>query len=270
MARKIGVKSDTKLDHLLKKVVAEAKTVPIPTAQASTSSSSRDVASAAIVEDDAAEKEEEAAADEEEAAAAARKVTPADDVNWQQADFGFEDAPAPWRELTLWLPSQTTPTRRSSVLEGNSDVLPFIIHPFTDLKAYVNSRHKRHSQTITSVGCGAAKDILLDIEQHSFMLVLLKVLATKGQSRLMPPSQIEKVNSHLSKYEKEFESNAREALGKVNLGGKDKDYVNAVETYAQSAHKLVTPVNVWMIPYPNGHKAVLVSPNELSLAFAAS
>ena len=158
----------------------------------------------------------------------------------------------------------------SNVLEGNSDVLAFVIHLHTDLKAYVNSRHKWHSQAITSVGCGAAKDILIDKEQHSFMLVLLKVPTTKGQSRLMPPSQIEKVNSYLSKYEKEFESKTRETLGRVHLGGKDKDYVNAVETYAQGAHKLVTPVNVWMIPYPKRHKAVLVSPNELSFVFAAS
>ena len=158
----------------------------------------------------------------------------------------------------------------STVLEGSSDVLAFMIHPHTDLKAYVNSRHEWHTPAITSVGCGAAKDILRDIEQHSFMLALLKVLTTKGQSRLMPPSQIEKVNSYLSKYEKEFESKAREALGRVHLEGKDKDCVNAVETYAQAAHKLVTHVNVWIIPYPNGHKAVLASPNELSIAFATS
>ena len=123
---------------------------------------------------------------------------------------------------------------------------------------------------ITSIGCNAAKELLLDIEQHAFMLILLKVLTTKGQSRLMPQSQIDKVNSYLSRYASEFETKAREALGRGQLGGKDKDYVNAMETYALAAHKLVTPVNVWMIPYPNGHKAVLASPNELSLALAAN
>ena len=98
------------------------------------------------------------------------------------------------------------------------------------------------------------------------MLVLLKVLTTKRQSRLMSQSQIEKVNSYLSRHEPEFEAKTREALGRVQLGGKDKDYVSAIKTHAQAAHKLITPVNVWLTPYPNGHKAVLASPNELSLA----
>ena len=37
-----------------------------------------------------------------------------------------------------------------SVLEGNSDVLCFLIHPFTSLKEYVNSRKAWHARAITS------------------------------------------------------------------------------------------------------------------------
>ena len=134
----------------------------------------------------------------------------------------------------------------SSVPEGNSDVFAFL-----------------------SVGRNDAKNIRIDIEQHSFMLVLLKVLTTKGESRLMPPSQMEQVTSYLKLYEKDFAENAQKALSKGHLGGKDKDYINAVESYAQSAYKLLTPVNVWMIPFPNGHNAILASPNRLSLALSA-
>ena len=57
------MKSDSELDHLLKKVVAQAEAEPInPAPQASTSCSSKDVSPATIVEDVAAEKEEERAA----------------------------------------------------------------------------------------------------------------------------------------------------------------------------------------------------------------
>ena len=77
----------------------------------------------------------------------------------------------------------------ASVLEGNSDVLAFLIHPFASLNDYINSRHKWHAQAITSPGRKEARDHLTDVEQHSFVLILLKVLATKGESMLMPQSQ---------------------------------------------------------------------------------
>ena len=175
-------------------------------------------------------------------------------------------AKVPAKELTSW----GWDLFFSSVLEGNSDVLAFLIHPFANLRDYINSRHKWHAQAITSVGCDAAKNHLIDIEQHSFMLVLLKVLATKADSLLMPPSQIEMVTTYLKTYEKDFAENAQKALSKLHLGGRDKEYVSAVETYAQSAHKLLTPVNIWMIPYPTGHAAVFASPNKLSLVAANS
>ena len=47
----------------------------------------------------------------------------------------------------------------------------------------------------------------------------------------------------------------------MQLGGKDQDYINAIEAYAKAAHHLTVPVNAWLILCP-----VLASPNELSLA----
>ena len=117
-----------------------------------------------------------------------------------------------------------------SVLEGNSDVLAFLIHPFANLNDYINSRHKWHAQAITSPGRKEARDHLTDVEQHSFMLILLKVLATKGESVLMPPSQIEKIKGHLNTYEATFPQQAQDTLDKVRLGGSDKDYVTSVKT----------------------------------------
>ena len=103
-------------------------------------------------------------------------------------------------------------------------------------------------------------------EESPFVhVVLLKVLATKADSYLMPPSQIEQVTTYLKTYEADFARNAQTALSKIQLGGRDKESVSAVETYAQSAHKLLTPVNIWMIPYPTGHAAVFASSNKLSL-----
>ena len=173
-------------------------------------------------------------------------------------------AKAPEVEVTSWGWEQFF----ASVLEGNSDVLAFLIHPFANLNDYINSRHKWHAQAITSPGCKEARDHLTDVEQHSFMLILLKVLATKGESMLMPQSQIEKIRSHLNTYEATFPQQAQDTLDKVRLGGSDKDYVSSVKTYALSAHKLLTPVNIWMIPYPTGHAAVFASPNKLSLVSA--
>ena len=158
-------------------------------------------------------------------------------------------AKAPEKELTPW----GWDLFFSSVLEGNSDVLAFLIHPFAGLSDYIKSRHKWHAQAITSVGCQEVKNHHIDVEQHSFMLVLLKVLATKAESYLMQGSQIEQVTTYLKTYEATFADSAQETLAKVQLGGRDKEYVSAVKTYAMSAHKLLTPVNIWMIPYPTGH-----------------
>ena len=74
----------------------------------------------------------------------------------------------------------------TSLLECNSDVRQFLIHPHTNLEAYVDARKKWHAQNITFVGCEDAKNYLLEVEQHAFMMVMLKLLATKGQSMLCP------------------------------------------------------------------------------------
>ena len=115
-----------------------------------------------------------------------------------------------------------------SVLEGNSDVLAFLIHPFANLNDYIKSRHKWHAQAITSIGCQEAKNHLIDIEQHSFMLILLKVLVTKGDSKLMPPSQ-NRTDSQASHHIRRPQE-AQDTLDKVQLGGRDKEHVSAVKS----------------------------------------
>ena len=156
------------------------------------------------------------------------------------------------------------------VLEGNTDVLCFLIHPFATLSEYVNSRKAWHSRAITSPGAREFKDHLVDVEQHAFMLILLKVLTTKADSLLMPPGQVEKVRDYLRKYEGLFPERAQEILNKVREGisDSDRDYVGTVKEYALAAHNLVTPVNIWRIPYPRGHAAVFASPTRLSLVTA--
>ena len=103
VARKIGVKSDSELDHLLKKVVKEAKEQPLTSSSAAAVTSSSAAAStsskdlfATIPEDITAEKDaEQEAGEKAEEEAAEKPITTEDDVNWQQADFSFEDAPPP-------------------------------------------------------------------------------------------------------------------------------------------------------------------------------
>ena len=71
---------------------------------------------------------------------------------------------------------------------------------------------------------------LIHVEQHAFMLVLLKVLATKGYSMLMPSTQIDQVKQFLQKYEALFPEKAQEVLNQVKLGGSDRDYVASVKS----------------------------------------
>ena len=78
----------------------------------------------------------------------------------------------------------------------------------------------------------------------------------KEKSMLTPQqTQISKVTSYLHEYESSFPENVQ----KIQLGGQDRDYMNAIEVYAKAAHHLT-------VPHSSGHKAVLASPpNELSL-----
>ena len=164
-------------------------------------------------------------------------------------------------ELTSWGWEQFF----ASVSEGNSDMLCFLTHPFPSLNEYVNSRKAWHNKAITSPRAKEAKDHLVDVEQHAFMLILLKVLVTKGESMLMPSTQVDQVKQFLQKYEALFPEKAQEVLNKVRLGGSDRDYVGSIKEYALAAHNLITPVNIWRIPYPRGHAAVFASPTKLSL-----
>ena len=83
---------------------------------------------------------------------------------------------------------------------------------------------------------------------------------------------MEKVNGYLRKYEGLFPEKAQEILNKVREGisDSDRDYVGTVKEYALAAHNLVTPVNIWRIPYPRGHAAVFASPTRLSLVTGGS
>ena len=169
----------------------------------------------------------------------------------------------PEMELTNWQWDLFFPR----VLQGNTDVLCFLIHPFTSLKEYVEARKVWHSRSITAPGARELKDHLVDVEQHAFMLILLKVLTTKADSLLMPPGQVELVRGYLRKYEGLFPDRAQETLNKVKEGISDKDrnYLASVKEYALAAHNLDTPVNIWRIPYPAGHAPVFASPTRLSL-----
>ena len=57
-------------------------------------------------------------------------------------------AKEPEMELTAWGWEQFF----AKVLEGNSDVLCFLIHPFPTLSEYVNSRKAWHNKAIVSPG----------------------------------------------------------------------------------------------------------------------
>ena len=109
VARKVGVKSDSELDHLLKKLIKEAKEQPLTSSSAAAVTSSSAAAStsskdlfATIPKDIIAEKNaEQEAGEQAEKEAAEKPVTTEDDVNWQQADFSFEDPPPPLSKESL-------------------------------------------------------------------------------------------------------------------------------------------------------------------------
>ena len=198
-----------------------------------------------------------------------KHLTPANHPSEQGLPWNqhLEELPKePEMELTNW----EWDLFFSRVLQGNTDVLCFLIHPFTSLKDYVEARKVWHSRSFTAPGANEIKGELVDVEQHAFMIVLLKVLTTKADSHLMPPGQIDIVRRYLQKYEGDFADRAQEVLTRIkrSIGEKDLNYFASVKEYALSAHNLDTPVNIWRIPYPAGHAPVFASPTRLSLVTA--
>ena len=198
-----------------------------------------------------------------------KHLTPANHPSEQGLPWNqhLEELPKePEMELTNW----QWDLFFSRVLQGNTDVLCFLIHPFTSLKDYVEARKVWHARSFTAPGANEIKGELVDVEQHAFMIVLLKVLTTKADSQLMPPGQIDIVRGNLQKYEGDFADRAQEVLTRVkrSISEKDLNYFASVKEYALSAHNLDTPVNIWRIPYPAGHAPVFASPTRLSLVTA--
>ena len=52
---------------------------------------------------------------------------------------------------------------------------------------------------------------------------------------LMPQTQITQITSYLDQYEPTFAENVQRTFAKIQLGGKDQDYMNAIEVYAKAS-----------------------------------
>ena len=118
----------------------------------------------------------------------------------------------------------------SHLLLGNMDVQSFLTHPIRDLDDYVAHRKQWHKEAIT-IPKQESLNAMLCVEQHAFMILLLKLLVTKALSKKMPEGQIKRCNQLLADLSPHLMPKAREELNRLDLGGSDSGYLQSIQDY---------------------------------------
>ena len=158
--------------------------------------------------------------------------------------------PEPEEDKTAW----GWPRFYSPLSKDNADILSLLFHPCADLKEFVNSRRTWHDQQVSKRG--PLVNTLLVIEEHSFYILPLKLVITKGDANRISPDQHHEAIELLKKYGPLLLHAADKALGSlklpVEMRQEVQSYTQAVYEYAKAVDKLSTPVNLWLLPVPPG------------------
>ena len=136
--------------------------------------------------------------------------------------------------------------------EGNHDIFVLLCSSASSYEQHQSLRldwHKANAgtQDIRSISCGAA------VEEHSLMLLLLKLVLTKGDAGSVPKPVSDRAMSLLKTHSPDFVSTMHTFLGKLNLfTGATQFYAQALMEYSSSVAELSVPVNLWKLPSPPG------------------
>ena len=118
----------------------------------------------------------------------------------------------------------------SHLLLGNMDVQSFLTHPTRDLDKYVSHRKQWHKEAIT-IPKQEILNAMLRVEQHAFMILVLKLLVTKALSKKMPEGQIKRSNQLLADLSPHLMPKAREELSRLDLGASDSGYLQSIQDF---------------------------------------
>ena len=146
------------------------------------------------------------------------------------------------------------PQTFSNFAQGNNDVLQILIFPHSSIKDYGDARadwhyeqagENPHSQTL--------RKTLLAAEEHSFYILLLKLVMTKGAvAGKMPEGLRKDAERLLSIYGPKLLPTFEEKCKALQISSSNGWYHQAVHEHLISVDALTVPVNIWQIPQPAG------------------
>ena len=139
----------------------------------------------------------------------------------------------------------------TDTINQNEDVLSALIHPCKYYEEYLDSKISWHKNTPRPTDFRFVETISA-IEKHSWYVLLLKLVATKGHGGKLCTEQAKRL------YGKDFDSFAFDQIKKAgDSSGPSQLYVQSVANYAVIAGRKTVPVNLLSrtIPFPLGHNA---------------
>ena len=128
--------------------------------------------------------------------------------------------------------------------EGNYDIFVLLCSSASSYEHHQSicldwHRSNAGTQDVRAISCGAA------VEEHSFMLLLLKLVLTKGDAGSVPGPVADRAMSLLKTHSPDFVSTRHTALGKLNLfTGSTQFYAQVLMEYCSSVAELSVPVNL--------------------------
>ena len=194
-----------------------------------------------------------------------KRVTPSThesekDLPWRAAEQRVlavqpKKAPTPpaGKPTTIELTGWGWPIFWDKMTRDNGDISRMLLYPAAGISAYAGDRQKWHSShsTLSSVAFTSA---MVDCEQHALLILLLKLVVTKGAAKQVGASQLYDAKGLLATWESKLHEGLVTTMSKHQpVPPSALYYAQSVEEYVLSVFKLEVPVNPWLVPYPAQH-----------------
>ena len=142
---------------------------------------------------------------------------------------------------------------------NNEDVVKLLLYPAATIRAYATDRETWHSTHVGATTQAFTID-MKDIEQHTLLVLLVKLVLTKSAAKQVSATQMEAALKLNAEMLPTWPSEVQRVMSKHQpIPPTGMFYAQSVEEYAMAAHKLEVPVNPWLLPYPTRHQGGLAA-----------
>ena len=165
-------------------------------------------------------------------------------------------APPPAKPTKIELTGWGWPIFWDSMTQ-NGDISKMLLYPSAGINAYAQECLKWHAGHSTQSSV-VFKSAMVECEQHALLILLLKLVVTKGAAKQVAAPQLEAAQSFFNSWQDKLLEGLQTTMAKhqpIQPGA--AFYAQLVEDYVLAVHKLALPVNPWFVLYPARHSGRL-------------